>query len=226
MSIVTPTTIDESTIYGYVYYNTVAVEGATVTFTAPDFMLNDNLISIDVEVTTDSAGRFSALLPETVAVGVIVTVLIEYESTAGLHVEEKESIVVGVADSSVQAARAVANPPVVITGGAQGPAGPQGDKGDTGAVGGDDPFVSVSTATYSIHASDDKDLIFDASSNTIDATLPPHAANNGKHYCFSASSIANVITIYQNDGSTPLLTFLAIDESFTVKSDGTLWKIF
>lgn len=131
MSITTPAAIATSVVFGYVFDGTTAVEGAVVTFRSPQFMLDDNLITIDVEVETDSDGRYQATLPQTVSTGTIVTVDIRFLNSAGDEETENESIIVpATTPVSVQAARAQAAPPAVITGGPQGPPGPAGSLSD------------------------------------------------------------------------------------------------
>lgn len=136
MSIITPTPIVESVVFGYVYHNNVAVEGATIRFTSEQFLLSDNHIKIDEEVSSDVDGRYQASLPQTIATGQIVNVQILYDDPdSGKPVKREYSIVVPLTDPvSLQEALAEDVGGSIVTSGPQGPAGPTGATGAAGSI--------------------------------------------------------------------------------------------
>lgn len=117
MTISTPTTIDTTTVFGYVYDSdgTTAIKNASITFTSDPFQIDDNLIQIDETVTSNAAGLYQATLPQTESVNVTVKVEIKWTDSDEEEHLKTETISIGTTDPiSVQAARATTSTETLI----------------------------------------------------------------------------------------------------------------
>ena len=142
MSITVPNSVPTRTVFGYIFEadGVTGVEGAVVKFTSKSFSINENLLAVNEEVITDSAGRYQAVLVDTVDTDNNALAVIQVDSSwidvNGETQQKNETIVTGATGQtdpiSVEAARAEAFSGSIITG---GPAGPAGAAGATGAPG-------------------------------------------------------------------------------------------
>lgn len=105
--------------------------------------------------------------------------------------------------------------------------------GNYGVVGGAvaenplDEAVTITAATYTITATDEI-IYIDASSNTVDLTLPTAVGRSGKVYRIKAINLDNAATV-DGDGSETIdgaadFTFESVNDSLDLQSDGANWQ--
>lgn len=203
MSLGTPTAIATNTVFGYVFDDdgVTPIEGAVIKFRSDPYMLDDNLIEIDEEVTSDVTGLYQVTLPITEDVAVIIEVKITWESPEGRRNTRNESIIIPSSPSpvSVQVARASVTGDVIITGGAQGL---KGEKGDTGAAGPSGDAEAVFNLSTSTSVSAPGMYFIDATSGNITITIPDPAVGtqSNKYRVYKDDSSTNTVTVVTTGG--------------------------
>jgi len=233
MTIGTPTAIATTQVFGYVFDEAVAVEGAKVTFRSKPFMLDDNLITIDETVFTDSAGLYEVTIPQTILTGTLVNILITYNN--GEDVEKNESIIVGTTSPvSVQESRATADLPVVVTGGPQGPTGATGIQGPQGLPGSAENVFfkteSIDGATIDLTSDGPGIFFIDPDAGNVTVKIPDTTGTEFKWKVYKNTTLSNkvfVTTVGGTDliGGKTTQTIALVNTGLEVLDTGTEYDI-
>ena len=233
MSITTPEAITMVTVFGYVYNNNVAVENATVRFTADAYLELDNHIKIDETVLTDSEGRYQVDLPRTEDAGQVIQVKITFNDNSNTKIERQFGILTGdTSPISVQEALAEPIGDAVITGGPQGPPGPQGPQGPQGQPGDSESTEVRTPAGTSDSVTSPQIYYYDLSSagGNVTVTIPDadSSTEDSRYRFYKIDSGSNTLTIrtvsLQNIGGSSTQEIVAQDSGLTIVDQSTLYR--